>query len=171
MFGFMKSKETRLKDALKIIDKGDIKAGISKLSELARAKYIEAEYCLGYATQFKLENFEEAATWYKIAAAHGHAQAQWCLGNLYLKGFGVEQNPTEAVKWYHSAAEKNVPEAQFTLGEFYRSGSYVGKNPDMALNWYQKSAQAGFEPASTRIQQFWPKGVFSENESGKPVCD
>jgi TPR repeat protein len=171
MFGFMKSKETRLKDALQIIDQGDTKAGITKLTKLAKAKYIDAEYCLGYASEFKLQNFEEAAAWYKIAAAHGHAQAQWCLANLYLKGFGVKQNPVEALKWYQSAAEKNVPEAQFTLGELYRSGLHVEKNPDLALNWYQKSAQAGFEPAGTRIQQFWPKGVFSENGPGKPVCD
>jgi TPR repeat protein len=171
MFGFKKSKETQLKDALKIIDKGDNEAGISKLTKLAKAKYIDAEYCLGYASEFKLENFEEAATWYKIAAEHGHAQAQWCLGNLYLKGFGVEQNPAEALRWYQSAAEENIPEAQFTLGEFYRSGLYVEKNPEMALKWYQKSAQAGFEPAVTRIQQFWPNGVFSEKASGKQVGD
>jgi TPR repeat protein len=167
MFEFMKSKETRLKDAMKTIDKGDIKEGIILLTKLTKAQYIEAEYCLGYAIEFKLENFEEAAKWYKIAAAHGHVQAQWCLGNLYLKGFGVKQNSIEAVKWYQSAAEKNVAEAQFTLGEFYRSGLHVEKNPNMALNWYQKSAQAGFEPAGTRIQQFWPNGVFSEYESGE----
>jgi TPR repeat protein len=169
MFGFRKSKETRLKDALQMIDRGDIKSGKSKLTELANTKYVEAEYCLGYATEFKLENFEEAAAWYKVAAEHGHAQAQWCIGNLYLKGFGVEKNPVEALKWYQSAAEQNVPEAQFTLGELYRSGLHVDKNPDLALNWYQKSAGAGYEPASTRIQQFWPQGVFSENEPGKPV--
>jgi tetratricopeptide (TPR) repeat protein len=171
MFRFTKSKENQLKEALKIIDKGDIKAGISILTKLAKAEYNEAEYCLGYAAEFKLENYEEAVKWYRIAAAHGYAQAQWCLGNLYLKGFGVEQNIIEAVKWYKAAAENNVPEAQFTLGEFYRSGLHVTKNPEIALNWYQKSAEAGFEAADTRIQQFWPNGIYSENESGKQVCD
>jgi uncharacterized protein len=171
MFEFLKSEKTRLKDALKLIDKGHVKTGIKRLTKLANANYVEAEYCLGYATEFILANYEESAAWYKKAAEHGHGQAQWCLGKLYLKGFGVQQNSPEAIKWYQSAAENGIPQAQFTLGEFYRSGEYVEKNPDMALKWYQKSAEAEFEPANTRIQQFWPNGVYTENESGKQDCD
>jgi uncharacterized protein len=171
MFEFMQSKETRIKNAMKLIDKGKIKPGISRLKKLAQTNCVEAEYCLGYASQFILQNYEESAAWYKIAAERGYPQAQWCLGNLYLKGFGVELNPTEAVKWYRAAAENNIAQAQFTMGEFYRSGEYVEKNPDTALSWYQKSAQAEFEPAITRIQQFWPNGVYTENESDKEECD
>ena len=65
---FLKSKQTRLKEALSTLEKGDTHAAISKLTELASDKYAEAEYWLGDINEFKLGMVPEAAKWYLRAS-------------------------------------------------------------------------------------------------------
>jgi TPR repeat protein len=51
------------------------------------------------------QDYAEALQWFRKAAEHGHAQAQYNLGNMYLKGQGVTQDREEARKWFTRAAE------------------------------------------------------------------
>jgi TPR repeat protein len=48
----------------------------------------------------------EAVKWYRMAAEHGDANAQFNLGEYFMYGRGVARNQGEAVKWYHKAAEQ-----------------------------------------------------------------
>lgn len=171
MFGFKKSPQRRLEEALKKLESGDVKKALSELSDLAGNKYPEAEFWLGNINEFGFKNLPEAVKWYRCAAEHGHAKSQWCLANMYMTGTGTELNPKEAIRLYHAAAEQQVPEAQFALGEFYRAGQYVKKCPSTALIWYQKAAKAGYEHAETRIQQFWRNGVFQERQVAAKTPD
>ena len=51
------------------------------------------------------KNHIEAVKWFKLAAANGHAEAQFMLGECYYNGYGVDKNRAEAVKWYRLAAD------------------------------------------------------------------
>ena len=48
----------------------------------------------------------EAAKWYRKAAEHGDADAQFSLGRIYLFGKGVSADKQEAVTWFRKAAEQ-----------------------------------------------------------------
>ncbi len=46
-----------------------------------------------------------AAAWLHRAADQGHAQAQYTLGLMYYKGYGVAQDPRQAAAWWRRAAD------------------------------------------------------------------
>jgi len=46
----------------------------------------------------------EAVRWTKLAAAQGHAGAQFALGFLYANGQGNPRDYAKAVRWYKLAA-------------------------------------------------------------------
>lgn len=153
MFGFKESKEKQLSKAFKSFEQGRIKEGMDSLFKLALDGYPEAEYWLGDIYEFKIEDYDEAAKWYSFAATHGHAKAQWCLGNMLMAGKGIESNMVTASHWYRKAAENNIPEAQFMMGELLRVGRDIPKNTVEALNWYERSYRNGFTQAKQRIDQ------------------
>lgn len=69
--------------------------------------------------------------WVKLnrkLAEQGDASAQNILGNLYIRGTGVEQNNTEGAKWLRNAAEQGYVMAQLKLGDCYANGKGVVKN-------------------------------------------
>ncbi len=47
----------------------------------------------------------EALKWYRLAADHGLADAEFILGFLYDIGRGVRQDSVAAAQWYRKAAE------------------------------------------------------------------
>jgi uncharacterized protein len=50
------------------------------------------------------QDYAQALKWYRLAAAQGHAKAQYNLGAMYGKGQGVPQNYVQALKWLTLAA-------------------------------------------------------------------
>jgi len=65
------------------------------------------------------QDYKEAVKWYRLAAEHGLAQAQYNFGLAYQKGQGVPQDYKEAVKWWRLAAEQGDAQAQSNLGWMY----------------------------------------------------
>ncbi len=53
-----------------------------------------------------VQDYSEAATWYRLAAYRGVAKAQLSLGLLYSQGQGVEKNLERAYQWVYTAAAK-----------------------------------------------------------------
>jgi TPR repeat protein len=50
------------------------------------------------------QDYVEAVKWFRLAAAHGNAEAQSNLGVMYYKGNGVPQDYVQAYKWFSLAA-------------------------------------------------------------------
>src|ERR1039458_10081653 len=50
-----------------------------------------------------LQDYAEAARWYRKAAEQGNAIAQTNLGTMYFQGQGVPQDYAEAVRWCNLA--------------------------------------------------------------------
>ena len=82
---------------------------IDELYELGRDYY--------YGWNDKLQNYTEAAKWYRIAAEQGHILSQYNLGRMYQIGLGVTQSDTEAVIWFRKAAEQGDKDAKSKLKE------------------------------------------------------
>ena len=49
------------------------------------------------------QDYTEAMKWFRKAAEHGVAEAQFSLGALHLRGDGVPQDYAKAVKWWRKA--------------------------------------------------------------------
>jgi S1-C subfamily serine protease len=92
-----------------------------------------------------IQDTVEAAKWWRKAADHGNAKAQYDLGLCYYKGEGVTQDYAEAANWYRRAAERNFTDAQNDLGAFYTFGLGVVKNYVEAYKWVLLASAKGDE--------------------------
>ena len=82
----------------------------------------------------------KAVKWFRLAANHGDAVAEFNLGVIYADGQGVPQDNAEAVKWYRLAAEQGNARAQYNLraGSRWlagpRAGAYVVQPSSLAFS-------------------------------------
>jgi TPR repeat protein len=60
----------------------------------------------------------EVAGWFRLAAIHGHADAQFNLGCMFDDGQGVAQDRAEAARWYRMAAAQGHAVAAESLRRF-----------------------------------------------------
>lgn len=81
-------------------------------------------------------------------ANEGNVEAQYQLGQLYLRGNGTLQDFEEAVKWFQLAAEQNYAPAQYELGLLYHLGQGVSIDNEKSYMWLNLSAAAGLEQAT-----------------------
>ena len=92
----------------------------------------------------RLYDNKEALKRHRETAEQGNATAQNILGNMYLCGYGVDENHDEAVWWYSLAADQGLATAQWSLGHMYEVGIGVATEDEReALGWYRKAADQG----------------------------
>ncbi len=77
---------------------------------------------------YALEKGEFITALYKLQplAEEGHADAQFNLGTMYLKGDGVRKDYGQTAKWYTLAAKQGHLKAQMPLGAIYKSAAEQG---------------------------------------------
>ena len=83
--------------------------------------------------------------WYRLAADQGHAGAQYNLGWMYDKGYGVPEDDAEAVRWYRLAADQGLAGAQHNLGLMYANGEGVLQDNVTAHMWFNIAGANGAE--------------------------
>lgn len=105
-----------------------------------------------------LDNFVEAARWFRMAAEQGHAEAQVELGYIYAEGQGVSQDHVEAVRWFRLAAEQGNADGQNSLGVRYDLGEGVARDHIMAMLWYLRAAEHGDPYAQVNIGLLYRDG-------------
>jgi hypothetical protein len=81
-----------------------------------------------YATALRL--------WLPLAE-QGHRAAQFNVGLIYEKGFGVPQDALEAARWYLMAAQQGEVQAQYNVGVLYETGRGPAKDLEQARKWYR----------------------------------
>ncbi|MDO5667618.1 MAG: tetratricopeptide repeat protein [Alcaligenaceae bacterium] len=121
---------------------------INELKRQAEKGDKSAQYAMAvhYATgDAVVEDVEEAAKWFLMAANQGHADAQVNLAVWYAMGLGVEQNQQEAFKWYQRAAAQGDSQAQYSLASRYYKGFGVKRDSAHAQKLYASSCRGGFE--------------------------
>ncbi len=116
-----------------------------------------AQMCLAYCYAEGLctvsKNPSKALKLMSKAAERGEPEAQWAVGEYYLRGFGVERNYSEAIKWLRKSVEQGHPGAMETLGMCYEEGLGVEKNLSEAIAWYRKAAELGNEKAKEALNR------------------
>lgn len=110
-------------------------------------------FCTGVVV---IQNFIEAAKWYRKAAVQGNIKAQYLLGVMY-RGHGIPRNLPEAVGWITKAAEAGDREAQVSLGIMHASGEGIDKNDRKAFQMFEKAALQGNPEAIFNLGFFYSK--------------
>jgi TPR repeat protein len=76
-------------------------------------------------------------------AIQGNSRAQFYLGTMYRRGYGVTKDYKETVRWYRKAAEQGYAPAQYNLGVMYHFGHGVPKDNKENVRWWRKAAEQG----------------------------
>ena len=97
-------------------------------------------------------NDDLALKYYGIAAADGHAEAQYSLGIMYQNGWGVPMDEEEGIKWYLLAADQGIVGAQLALGRVYGMDYSEKYDPVVAHKWFTLAAYFGDMDAKTKLE-------------------
>lgn len=119
--------------------------------EVHTAAFFHLGECYYKGRGLDREDHKKAARWFKMAADHGYALAQYHLGLFYYSGKGVTYDPQEAAHYYRLAAEQNFAQAQWQLGVCYHHGCGVERDVDEELRWTAKAAKQGHSDAQTHL--------------------
>jgi TPR repeat protein len=104
-------------------------------------KFIANQY---YKGEGVVQNYKEAAKWYKKAAEQGNVDAQKFIANQCYR---------EAVRWYKKAADQGDARAQkFIANQYYQGGGVVQSYKE-AAKWYKKAADQGDVDAQTMLDK------------------
>ena len=101
-----------------------------------------ADYLAGVDAYLR-GNYATALSELRPLAEQGYAGAQYNLGLMYDKGYGVPQDYEQARQWYEKAAAQGYAKAQYNLGVLYHNGNGVPKNLVQAHKWFNLSAAKG----------------------------
>ncbi len=105
----------------------------------------------------------------KKAADSGIAEAQSAVGDMYFKGYYVEQDYEKAYKWYILAADQEYPLAMLILGGMYDNGYYVQKDMKKAIEYYKRSADKGNAIACSILGCIYEEGKGVEIDISKAI--
>jgi len=136
----------------------------------ARGGFTEAQHRMGtnhLKGRFGLiEDPGEAFSWYILAAEREHKVSQYYVGNLLLKGEGVEQDVVEGLNWLERAAGNNCKRAKARLGQVYELG--VGGIPvdnAIAVEWYLQAAKHDMSFAQRALGRLYRNGKGVEKNA------
>jgi TPR repeat protein len=84
-----------------------------------------------------------AAEFLRAAADRGEVDAIHAMGDLYLKGVGVERNVARALEYFNSAAKQGYSQAMIDLSQMYANGDGVASDVPKALELCEAAAAVG----------------------------
>lgn len=119
-------------------------------AQLKIAKY----YLTGAFGHMFPQDYRAALDWFKRAAAHGVAEAEYEVGLRYEQNEGVDApDMTVAIASYLKAAEMGFAPAQHRIAQVYLYGQGVNQNLREARRWFAAAAAQGHAAASRQVQK------------------
>ena len=115
-------------------------------------------------------DFATALKEWKLLAEQGYARAQYNLGWMYDRGFGVPQDFKDAVYWYLLAAEQGHARAQYLLGFMYAFGDAVVKDYVYADMWGNIASMNGNDLGALLRDDFAEKMTSSQIEEAQRLA-
>ncbi len=97
-------------------------------------------------------------------AQQGDVRAQYDLGNMYLKGKGVNIDEQKAFEWLEKAAKKGYSKAEYKLGYLFLKGKGTSRNHAKAAKWLQRAARQGYSPAQFYLGKMYADGMYFKRD-------
>ena len=94
-------------------------------------------------------------------------KSQEVLGEMYMKGDGVEQNYTKAASWLKKSCENGERSAYGPLGDCYRKGLGLDKDIKKAFELYRKGADMGDLQSKVSLAESLIEGWGTAIDYGK----
>ena len=108
---------------------------------LLYSSVIKADTLKEGIAEHKRGNHAHALKLLQPIAEKGNVIAQGLLGQMYLRGQGININYQQALKWNRLAAEQGNVNAQANLGLMYGHGKGVDQDYHQAAKWYRLAAE------------------------------
>ncbi len=103
-------------------------------------------------------DYQQAASYYKMAADQGQRDGEFGLAVRYVTGQGMPLDRAEAQRWFKAAADQGHADAQYDLGTMYEVGDGTGADLPSAVHYYELAAQQGVVKAQYRLGVLLSKG-------------
>lgn len=95
-------------------------------------------------------------------AEQGNPNAQYNLGVIYDRGYGVERDYAKARAWYEKAAAQGNASAAHNLGMMYKKGHGVSVDYQQAADWFKQAAELGEPAAQNNLGVMYAEGMGVE---------
>jgi TPR repeat protein len=128
---------------------------------LAMPARADDDYDAGGAA-FEVGDYDTARELWTVSAAAGDPRAAAALGEIYLRGMGVDADPAQAGAWFRKAAEQDEPHALHMLGVLMAEGQGMPRDEASAAELLLSAAAAG------QIGANYALGVLYEEGRGVP---
>ena len=100
-----------------------------------------------------------ALVWYRYAARLGHAEALYCLGDAYRRGYGIPPCPERATQLFRMAADHGSNRGRFAYAVCCERGIGTQVDPISAARRYEQAADAGYAPAQNNLGGCYEYGI------------
>lgn len=134
-------------------------AGACSIWEAASSTSAEAAHFTAECVEHghdRPANLERAAELYRLAGEGGFPKSLCALGNLYMAGRGVPNDPVRAADLCRRGAEMGDADAQTDLANFFLSGRGVPEDKVEARRWYERAAEQNQRNALFTLgQMYW----------------
>jgi TPR repeat protein len=152
-----------VRSAWEAMDEGEVVAAMEELAASMDAQS-QFEFAMLFTTDDGSDE-QKAAYWFEQSAAKGHADAQYNLAVMCLKGDGTPKNEEKALEWFEKSAAQGDARAQFNLGVMYSKGTGITKDEHKAVEWFEKAAAQGLVNAQLNLARMHECGQgISKNE-------
>ncbi len=119
-------------------------------AQLKIARY----YLTGAFGHVFTQDYRQALDWFKRAASHGVAEAEYEVGLRYEQNEGVDApDMNQAIASYLKAAEMGYAPAQHRMGQVYLYGQNVNQSMREARRWFAAAAAQGHAAAARQVQK------------------
>ena len=137
----------------------DVESALAAARARAGAGDTVAQFSLGALLYYGGSDLAQAVDWVRKAAAQGHADAAFPVGQRYDFGYGVAPDERLALEWYRKAADHGSAAAQRAVGDFYRKGRSIGADAAEAARWYRRGADGDDVRAQYELGQLYFTGT------------
>ncbi len=104
-------------------------------------------YSIPQESPTRNEIFSETLPLIKELASNGDCFAQNELADMFLYGYGIEQNIDEAMNWLFKSADKGYWRSMYKLAGIYEDDKSGKKDLEKSVYWYRLAAEKGYGPA------------------------
>jgi TPR repeat protein len=123
-----------------------------------------------YATDYELGlyelnrgDFTAAIKEFEPLVELGYTPAQYQMGVIYQKGYGVPKNATKAIEFFELAAKRFYADALFELSLYYTEGRFIKKDLKKAYTLMNSAAIKHLPMAQFNV------AVMYEQGAGTPI--
>jgi len=119
---------------------------------------------------YRAEHFDEAFKLYLPRAENGDPEAQYRVGFLYMKGWGVSGDLKQAESWFRKAADAGDSYGEYQVGMFLQLGVLAPADKGAGAAWIGKAAAHGNPFAQNQYGTFFATGTGVEKSLAAAVA-